>query len=246
MVSVYLRSSAVKMSTLELPSRLLCILGMHRSGTSCLTGSLQETGLLLGDCHTWNPHNKKGNRENQTFVDLHDAVLKANGGAWNAPPSKIVWDDDDIVRAKRLMADNATDKIFGFKDPRTLLVLDGWKKVFPGIEFVGIFRHPLAVSRSLERRNSMTQDEVLDLWYAYNSILYKEYKEKAFPILNFDNDEEVLDIKILSVVRDLGLEGRSGDEKFYSPELKSDGCFDESGLPARISKLYEQLKKIAL
>ena len=60
------------------PRRVIAILGMHRSGTSCLTGSLQEAGLELGEHHTWNPYNRKGNRENQDFVDLHDAILAAN------------------------------------------------------------------------------------------------------------------------------------------------------------------------
>ena len=64
----------------ELPARLIAVLGMHRSGTSYLAGSLQEAGLILGDCHTWNKHNEKGNRENQKFVDLHDAILEANVG----------------------------------------------------------------------------------------------------------------------------------------------------------------------
>ncbi|HBM84618.1 MAG TPA: sulfotransferase family protein, partial [Halieaceae bacterium] len=31
------------------PRRVIAILGMHRSGTSCLTGSLQEAGLELGE-----------------------------------------------------------------------------------------------------------------------------------------------------------------------------------------------------
>ena len=72
------------------PLEILCVLGMHRSGTSCLTGSLQEAGLYLGDCHTWNPHNLKGNRENQEIVDINDRVLADNGGAWDAPPERVI------------------------------------------------------------------------------------------------------------------------------------------------------------
>ena len=41
------------------------ILGMHRSGTSCLTGCLKEYGLHLGDVSESNKHNKKGNQENK-------------------------------------------------------------------------------------------------------------------------------------------------------------------------------------
>jgi len=42
----------------------VAILGMHRSGTSCLAGSLQELGLYLGEVYDQNPHNPRGNREN--------------------------------------------------------------------------------------------------------------------------------------------------------------------------------------
>ena len=64
----------------------ILILGMHRSGTSCLAGSLQEAGLYLGEVNTTAPHNAKGNRESRTIVALHDGLLQANGGAWDAPP----------------------------------------------------------------------------------------------------------------------------------------------------------------
>jgi len=33
-------------------SQAVLILGMHRSGTSCLAGSLQEAGLYLGEVNT--------------------------------------------------------------------------------------------------------------------------------------------------------------------------------------------------
>ena len=67
------------------PKRILCVLGMHRSGTSCLTGSLQQGGLFLGKHHTWNEYNRKGNRENQDVVNLHEAIFKANGLDWKHP-----------------------------------------------------------------------------------------------------------------------------------------------------------------
>ena len=74
------------------PEQILCVLGMHRSGTSCLTGSLEEAGLHMGDIHTWNPHNLKGNRENQKIVDINDQVLASAGAAWDNPPdTDISW-----------------------------------------------------------------------------------------------------------------------------------------------------------
>jgi hypothetical protein len=46
------------------PQRVVSILGMHRSGTRCLTGTMQEAGLVLGKFSTFNEFNRKGNREN--------------------------------------------------------------------------------------------------------------------------------------------------------------------------------------
>jgi len=43
----------------------ILILGMHRSGTSCLAGCLEEAGLYLGDVNLKAGFNKKGNRENR-------------------------------------------------------------------------------------------------------------------------------------------------------------------------------------
>lgn len=233
-------------AAVEVSARVVGILGMHRSGTSCLTGSLQEAGLFLGDCHTWNPHNLKGNRENQQFVDLHDLILAANGGAWDRPPKAVTWGEGHIARARELLAAHAADSIFGFKDPRTLLVLKGWKAVCPYMEFVGIFRHPDAVAQSLEKRSAMARDEALSLWYAYNSALYREYRQKPFPLFNFDDDESELDEKIFRVASEMGMSGRSGGEKFYSSELKSNAASDSLTLPWKIRRLYKKLKKVGL
>jgi hypothetical protein len=228
------------------PTRVVAVLGMHRSGTSCLTGTLQEAGLFLGDCHTWNKHNERGNRENQKFVDLHDDILKANGGAWDAPPARVIWSAEHIARAQELLADHTGEPNFGFKDPRALLVIDGWKALFPAIEFVGIYRHPNAVAKSLQKRSSKSREESLRLWYTYNRILYKEYKNKPFPILNFDDDEEVLDEKIFRVAGEMGLAHQSGEEKFYTADLRHNDAAGGPSLPWKVGRLYNKLKKAGL
>ncbi|CAA0110895.1 Uncharacterised protein [Halioglobus japonicus] len=225
-----------------MPTRVLAILGMHRSGTSCLTGSLQAAGLFLGDCHTWNKHNEKGNRENQKFVDLHDAILAANGGAWDSPPATAVWQDEHVAWATDLLQAHAGESTFGFKDPRALLVIDGWKALYPKMEFIGIYRHPNAVAKSLEKRNYRHRDEWLELWYAYNTILYQQYLSNPFPILCFDDDEALLDDKIIRAAGQLGLVRKSDDHKFYTSELRHNDSSGDQALPEHISQLYQKLK----
>lgn len=228
------------------PDRVVCILGMHRSGTSCLTGSLQEAGLYLDEIHEWNPHNLKGNRENQKFVDLHDEVLAFNGGAWDNPPKEVAWRPEHVAGAKALISEHAGRPIFGFKDPRSLLVLDGWRRLMPEMEYVGIYRHPNAVARSLEKRSGKSWEDSLDLWYAYNSRLYEHYRRKAFPILCFDDHEALLDEKIFYVATKMRLEGGHSEEKFYSSELKSNSDVKVKPLPWKIKRLYKKLKKVGL
>lgn len=226
--------------------RLICILGMHRSGTSCVTGSLQNAGLMLGDCHTWNPHNKKGNRENQAFVDLNDEVLLANGGAWDTPPKKAIWSPDQLAKAQSLISKNFGQGPFGFKDPRTLLVVGGWKQAFPAIEFVGVVRHPNAVARSLQNRSDMPQEKALALWYAYNSALLQEYKKRAFPILCFDEEEVEFHQKLEKVVLNLALPDVNDEQKFYDETLRtsnSDKQQLDRAMSWKVRRLYKRLLK---
>jgi hypothetical protein len=108
-------------------TQAVLILGMHRSGTSCLTGSLQEAGLYLGAINESAPNNAKGNRENLAIMDLQNEVLAASGGAWDRPPDAVVWSAEHKARRDALIATYPADRIWGFKDPRTLLTLEGWQ-----------------------------------------------------------------------------------------------------------------------
>jgi hypothetical protein len=222
------------------PEAVICILGMHRSGTSCLTGSLQDAGLHLGKHHTWNPHNLKGNRENQDVVDLNDQILAANDGAWDNPPANVCWRESDRVSARELLDSYSDQPNLGFKDPRTLLVLEGWHELLPEMHRVGIFRHPNAVAKSLEIRSEMPRGQALELWYKYNKRLCAEYKRSAFPILCFDDPEDVFHAKLDQVAQEVGLNPEQGGERFYVNDLKQS---EQSGevLPWRVGRLYRRL-----
>ena len=238
-------NSALQAHTAAVPEHVIGVLGMHRSGTSCLTGTLQSAGLFLGEHHTWNHHNHKGNRENQSIVDIHEEVLAANGGAWDQPPIDPQWSEDQLAMIRHLLQEYSEQNFFGFKDPRALLLLDGWKSVCPNMRFVGIYRHPNAVAASLRQRNGKSKRDCLALWYAYNRAMLDEYERHPFPILSFDDEESVLDAKILEVAQELGLPGRAADEKFYSPELRHNAGRGAILLPAKYRRLYKHLKSLS-
>lgn len=71
------------------------ILGMHRSGTSCLAGSLQEAGLYLGEVNTAAPHNAKGNRESR------DCKFSCDEGQHSPYPATPALDHRKIYRRKK-------------------------------------------------------------------------------------------------------------------------------------------------
>jgi len=224
------------------PNKTVCILGMHRSGTSFLTGTLQQQfGLELGKCHTWNPHNRKGNRENQDIVDLNDQVLSSNGGSWDSPPRKTHWSSEQLDAAASIIKSHAQQKTWGFKDPRSLITLTGWKRIKPDMEFIGIFRHPLSVAASLHKRGGTPTEDGFNLWYKYNKILLQAKKEHDFPLICFDLPENVLHEKIESAAQQIGLKSIQTQEQFYSSSLHHHKHTDAQQLPWKVKRLYNKL-----
>ena len=201
------------------------VLGMHRSGTSLLTGSLEAAGLYLGEVNQAAPFNTKGNKENESIRDFHDDLLARNGAAWNHPPKRQVrWGRLDEERALRLVEPYMHSRHpWGFKDPRTLWMVEGWIRVLSAPKVIGVFRHPSLVARSLVARAgdlSIGADAALRLWCAYNSELLRLHRKYQFPLLHFSSDEEFqrdFVTPLTTFVRSLGLDGCVED--FFDPTL---------------------------
>ena len=242
------------------------VLGMHRSGTSCLTGSLQQAGLVLGDVHTANPFNKKGNREHPQLMALHERLLEENGGNWHCPPKSVEWPETFRNEREDFCAQFECVRRWGFKDPRALLALDGWLQRFPGAKMVGTIRHPMSVARSLHRRdpNLHSMEEYMELWAAYNRQLLDAWRRYNFPIVDFDEPDDIYIASLGRVLQRLGLkEGvlsrvrREGLRKglasivsqerspFFDPALRTHRQEGIEGLPAHIAELYLELKQVA-
>lgn len=220
------------------------IVGMHRSGTSFLTGTLQQYGLELGQHSTWNPHNTRGNRENVEIVTFHESVLAARGSAWNHPPAgPVLWTDAENARALEIISGYAGLRKWGFKDPRSLLMVDNWSALLPRLNFVGIFRHPFAVARSLKKRGFTSIDDAVALWQNYNLRLLELYRRQPFPIFSFDEQPEVLLSKIESFAYGSGLTN-TVEEPFFTSELRQQQPGDET-LPADIEATLQSLRDIA-
>ena len=229
----------------------IIILGMHRSGTSCLAGSLEQAGLYLGEVNRKAPHNAKGNNENQAIVDLNDAVLSEYGATWDNPPKSVVqWSQALKNRRDLLLSNYPDDQIIGFKDPRTLFTLEGWLEALPKCLLVGTFRHPREVVQSLKRRNGLQPMlPPLELWMSYNLKLLKYAAEFQFPLVCFDRPKEKYFLDLKEVVQYLGLSSPHDicspffDENLRSNHL-SDGESDH--IDAESQAIYKQLLQHAV
>jgi hypothetical protein len=229
-------------------SGAILVLGMHRSGTSCLAGSLQQRGLHLGEVYEWRPYNLKGNRENQRIMDLNNAVLAHGGGSWDRPPQHVSWspaqaaERDAIVRELREGCAGA----WGFKDPRTLLTLAFWRDGIADARLVGTFRHPAQVARSLHARDpNMSLAQGLELWRQYNERLLACHEQAAFPLLSFDADEETYRRSVDVAARHLGLAGAPSAEEFFERSLRTSEADPGIDIPAPVMRVYERLLEAA-
>jgi len=224
----------------------VAILGMHRSGTSSLAGCMEEAGVFLGEVAASNRNNPKGNRENRKIISLHKDLLKSNGGSWDDPPATVVWQKKHQKIRNKIISEFTHHPVWGFKDPRALLALDGWLDALPNLKCVGIFRSPMLVAQSLQRRNNFSLEKGLQLWLSYNRQLIRYHDELGFPIISFDEeaDQYVEKVRKLASSMNIGLE--ASRISFFSPELRHIEIEGDDQLPEECEKVYADLRSRAM
>lgn len=190
------------MSNAKSPRPGLFILGMHRSGTSCLAGMLNCAGFNVGTVDEWNPDNRKGNREHLAVTPLNEGLLARAGGSWDHPPQGGLVVDKPHRREITSIIEGleAGGTPWLIKDPRILLVPEPWLDLRGSSRRFGIFRHPLAVARSLQRRDNIEPNHAVELWSRYNQALLDLLHEQPFPLMLFTPDPGHLTKTVESVL----------------------------------------------
>jgi hypothetical protein len=233
---------------------MVIVTGMHRSGTSCVTGLLEKCGLSLGTSHPLlsEPRfdNKKGHFENRGAMALNETILQIAGGTWCNPPSAEAVEiaGDTIGPYIKKFAETFNGDIF--KDPRTSLTMPVWQKYCPDISAV-VFcvRHPIAVAGSLKARNNIPIAQGLILWYEYNLRCIDGLEKTPCFIVDYDNLNRNLEFEMSSLLRNLGLEMdivemRARTSGFFSEDLNHNNVSSlglDGLLPPDIRGLYEIL-----
>lgn len=173
------------------------VAGMHRSGTSLLSRLLVELGVSLGsDFVNADRDNPDGYLEERDLVTFHstyyltDLKDSINGWPdWGWEPSRTIsplgrheWRAAAEALMQKRKA-NRGEKYWGWKDPRSTLVLPFWREINQGLQVLGIYRSPWDLSDALQRIGHpefrQNPHKILPLWTTYNRRLV-EYK-LAYP-----------------------------------------------------------------
>ena len=140
-------------------TRPLIIAGMHRSGTSLVAGYLHRCGVHMGDSllngDVSNPH---GYYEDTRMLDLQRRMVRAasSGGTGGWPDWGFTgdghWDarrlEDFAAESEELVTSLRREQAWGWKDPRSTLLLDFWATRLPDASFLLLFRDPWEVEAS--------------------------------------------------------------------------------------------------
>jgi len=116
---------------------VVVVLGSGRSGTSLIMQVLRDLGMAVSEnLNEPSAANPLGPIEDKTIFDLHSSLIQELGGSPSTPMPENWLKDKEVIHAvssleeimqKRLAG---TKGVFGFKDPRTSMMLPLWVRVF--------------------------------------------------------------------------------------------------------------------
>jgi hypothetical protein len=185
------------------------VVGMHRSGTSAVTGALGAMGLneiRSEDRMDW-PESNPEHWESLS-LGLHDEdLLNRLGGSWDGPPDfPDGWEHSPEIREAgdptALIAEAfpaAGPSVW--KDPRLCLLLPYWREMLPApVAAVFVWRQPLAVAHSLRRRDQLTIVEGIALWERYNRAAIEGLQGVDTYVLDYESVVEEPDRRLTGLV----------------------------------------------
>ena len=204
----------------------LIIAGMHRSGTSLTASILKRSGIDIGsDLFSADQHNQRGYFEDVDFLEFQREILQRSCGdrepgwpdwGWAAAETldKSQW-NQEISEAETLIEPRQKKRHWGWKDPRTTLMLDFWRSRLPDAKFILVYRFPWDVADSIFRIGHPYFIEQADMgiraWFFYNWHLldfYRRHSNQAV-LFNINALQRKPDFLVDALVHKLGYDGTS-------------------------------------
>lgn len=230
------------------PTAIL-IVGMHRSGTSALTGVLGKLGIPLGD-RLLEPagDNPKGYWEHEDVVAVHERLLAELGSRWDdmrALPSN--WLESAPARLAaaaigEIISRDFSDKaIWSVKDPRLCRFLPLWLDVLAkqGTRPVVLFmaRKPSEVAASIQTRNHWRPIVGTLLWLRYMAEAVAESSGVARAVILYD---DLLADPIRTVAAALALVDVTAQEEISQQEREAVAGFIDTSDRHHKNSVHDQ------
>ena len=148
--------------------RGVIVLGMHRSGTSAVTGAIDALGLpacRVEDRMPAQQSNERGFYESRTLAAFDERLLNRLGGTWFVPPTlRGGWQNrrgllETQAEAASLFRDAHPFPSWVWKDPRACVLMPFWDLVLgPDVPRIVVVRNPLEIAASLKSRNQLPME----------------------------------------------------------------------------------------
>ena len=234
------------------------VLGMHRSGTSALTGILSMLDIYLAKTTKGDNSNEKGYFENTKIQELNDDVFLSINSSWDDDFFNIKKLDEfnnNIDRFKVIIEEDFKySSIFAIKDPRICFLFPIWEKVLKDmdidIKVILPYRNPIEVANSLNKRNDMPLEKSILLW-AYHFLLAEKFSrgyDRVF--INFDDLISNPSIAVESISEKLKLnlneiysENKNKINDFLEPSLKHHNI-SINNLSCNVPKVVQDILKL--
>jgi hypothetical protein len=250
--------------------RQLIITGAHRSGTSVTAQLLHRSGLFLGDdLDPPSPSNPYGHFEDREFQALHNAIMLDNGTTWQVTRRFLpVISPTRWAQLRELVARReAEHSVWGWKEPRTCLLLEVWKHILPEAKCLGVYRHFADSSYSLERRAAselfsgvrdprvhrrfwQEPDLALRIWLTHNEALLSFARRHPRDVLVVSFDSLRGGLPVIQLIEErwgLGLTDRSFSEVFdrkMTSERPGRQPLSDPGLAERLETTLGELQTL--
>lgn len=212
----------------DLNSKTICILGMHRSGTSAVARAINLLGVPLGEAAKMMPgtsENPEGYWEHTEINDLQKRLMARLQRSWDTvQPLPEGWLQSEIIRPfkaelARVVATNfGGQTLWGWKDPQTCLLLPLWREILEGagtqLACLLVVRSPVDVANSLERRDAIPFDKAVGLWFLHNLTALKDAAGLPIVFLSYDRLLEAWEPELRRCAAALELDWPKDEQRF--------------------------------
>jgi hypothetical protein len=235
---------------------VVVVMGVHRSGTSLTARALNVLGVRFGDKLV------PGRRDNPAGFWEHSEIVRQSKsiedklgvdpfkGGSVVPPQSEWWDDEAISPEREALTEilaqeaAAAESTFGFKDPRTLILLPLWRRIFEDARiaprYVLALRQPADTIASMMRRG-VSDSAAETIWLAHLAEGLRVMDRPPEIAISYERWFESPEKQAQEIVEALGLPAANGAVGELGKTIRADLRHFSGANAPLLSPLTEEL-----